>query len=43
MKKENTTLAFTDFESASIKTFKDLWKDEDFADVTLATGDFMRD
>ena len=43
MVKENVTLTFVDFESASIKTFKDLWRDEDFTDVTLATGDFIRD
>ena len=43
MVKENVTLTFVDFESAAIKTFKDLWRDEDFTDVTLATGDFMQD
>ena len=43
MEKEDITLTFADFDSASINTFKGLWRDEDFADVTLATGDFIQD
>ena len=28
-----------DFQTNTIKTFKELWNDQDFTDVTLVTGD----
>ena len=39
MDEENISISFTDFESVSINIMKELWKDEDFTDVTLATSD----
>ena len=39
MDEENINISFTDFESVSKNTMKELWKDEDFTDVTLATSD----
>ena len=42
MEEENINISFTDFESVSINTMKELWKDEDFTDVTLATSDGKR-
>ena len=39
MEQENINVSFTDFESVSIDTMKELWKDKDFTDVTLVTSD----
>ena len=39
MDEENINISFTDFESVSKNTMKELWKDKDFTDVTLATSD----
>ena len=42
MDEENINISFTDFESVSINTMKELWQDKDFTDVTLATSDGRR-
>ena len=42
MDQENVNVSFTDFESVSINTLKELWKDQDFTDVTLVTSDGRR-
>ena len=42
MDEENIKMSFSDFESVSINLMNELWKDQDFTDVTLATNDGKR-
>ena len=42
MDEENIKMSFSDFDSVSMNMMKDLWKDQDFTDVTLATNDGKR-
>ena len=39
MTDENLLVSWQDFETSSPDIIRNLWKDEDFSDVTLATGD----
>ena len=39
MKKEKMTVMWNDFKSRAPNTFKQLWNDKEFADVTLSTVD----